>query len=507
MSAEFKTVLLESLKRICPACGRTLDRYPAMQVFFAVLIPIILFLCLVVVAFSPLRNKPLLLLLFTAFMAGALIALQTIHAKIIRPGLQRRFATMILFVEKELAGPGHTLQRPEWEAYARKMGLSPWDFLDYLESGSEYQQGLRALLGQRYDDAISLFERITKAEQVEKARANLFLGNVFLTREHYQEALAAYERSTDMDMESVPAWSGKGRCLTELGRHKEALEALNKAIELDPKVPAVWKCKGESLQKIGRHREALQALEKAIGLNRPGDAETWKLKGISLGEIGHFREALDAFTMSIEMDPGNAAAWKHKGAALVNLGRNKDAREAFDHSLGLNPRDGETWKYKGVALENLDRHGEAVEAYRKAMELNPRDADAWKCQGVLFLDTKQYENALAAFDHLPAGYERWKYRGMALAELHRYDEASIELERAEEEKPEQAEIWYWKAQLLQRTDRFKEAILAYHHAIGLKPDHAESWENIAAIMTRLGRNQDAVNALDKARQITESRKK
>jgi len=506
MAADVKAVFLEILKKICSWCGSALERHLAIQVFFAVVTPPVLFLCLVFVALSPFKSGPLSMLLIIAFAASTLIALQAIHAKIIRPGQQNRFAAMVMFVEKELSDPVRPLQRPAWEDHAKKLGLDPQDFLNALETGTEYQKGLRALMGQQYDGAISFFKGITETQQAEKARMNLLLGNAYAIKTQPREALAAYESAAGLDPESLHAWSGKGKCLMELGQPAEALGALDRAIEIDPKVPDIWKYKGEALQKLGRHRDALQALEKSIGLNRQGDADTWKLKGISQWAIGHFREALEACNTSIEMDPNDAEAWKYKGAALVNLGRNRDAREAFDRSLRLNPDDGETWKYKGIALENLDRPVEAVESYTKAMELNPGDSDSGMYEGLVSLSRKEYESALAAFDKIPAGYVRWKCRGMALAELQRHGEALAELEKADAEKPEQAEIWYWKGQVYQRTNRSKEAILAYHHAIQIKPDYAEAWENIATTMTSLGRNQDAVNALEKARKITDSRR-
>ena len=58
---------------------------PAIQVFFAVVTTLVLFLCLAFVALSPFKNGPLSPLLFIAFAASLLLALQTIHAKIIRP--------------------------------------------------------------------------------------------------------------------------------------------------------------------------------------------------------------------------------------------------------------------------------------------------------------------------------------------------------------------------------------------------------------------------------------
>jgi len=314
MAADVKAVFLEVLKKICSLCGSALERHPAIQVFFAVITPLVLFFCLIILTLSPFKNGPLSMLLLVAFAASALIALQTIYAKIIRPRQQNSFAAMVMYVEKELSDPSRPLQRSAWEDHANKLGLDPQDFINTLDTGTEYQKGLRALMGQRYDDAISFFKGIAETQQAEKARMNLLLGNAYAIRTQPREALAAYETAAGLDPEGFHAWSGKGKCLIELGRHEEALEALNKATALDPKVPDVWRCKGKTLQKLGRHRDALQALEKAIGLNRPGDADTWKRKGISLGAIGHFREALDACKTSIEMDPDDAESWKYKGS-------------------------------------------------------------------------------------------------------------------------------------------------------------------------------------------------
>ena len=245
---------------------------------------------------------------------------------------------------------------------------------------------------------------------------------------------------------------------------------------------------------------------QVIGLNRPGDAVTWKLKGVSLAGIGHFREARDAFNTSIEMDPDDAAAWKYKGAALVNLGRNRDAREAFDRSLELNPHDGETWKFKGVALENLDRLDEAVEAYTKAMELNPEMRMHGNIRAWCFWERSNTKMRLPPSTGFPKVMIDGNTGGLPLQSCNAARNPLPSWRKPTGRGPNRPRSGIGKGRYYQRTNRPKEAILAYHHAIQIKPDYSEAWENIAAIMTSLGRNQDAVNALDKARKITESRK-
>jgi tetratricopeptide (TPR) repeat protein len=284
MAADAWAIFLKILEKLCTLCGTALEKHPAIQVFFAVITPLVLFLCLIFLALSPYKNTPLSMLLSIAFTASALIALLTIHAKIIRPGLQNRYAAMEQFLEQELSMQHEEARQSLWKDHAGKVGLDPQDFLEHLGGGNEYQKGLRALLEQRYDVAISHFKMLTKAGNAEQALGNVFLGHALYSTGLYPQALEAYERAAVMDPESVSVWSGTGRCLLELKRYEDALKALNKSIELDPKIAPIWRKKGEALQRLERHRDALHALEKAIGLNRPGDADTWKLKGYLFGQ-------------------------------------------------------------------------------------------------------------------------------------------------------------------------------------------------------------------------------
>jgi len=50
----------------------------------------------------------------------------------------------------------------------------------------------------------------------------------------YDEALAAFEHTLEMDEQFTPAWDGKAWALGILGRRDEALAAVNRALELDP---------------------------------------------------------------------------------------------------------------------------------------------------------------------------------------------------------------------------------------------------------------------------------
>ena len=69
------------------------------------------------------------------------------------------------------------------------------------------------------------------AESLENLLAQ---GKAFFEKKRYAEALAVFERATELDPNLASAWNGKGAALTALGRLKEALAAFDRALALDP---------------------------------------------------------------------------------------------------------------------------------------------------------------------------------------------------------------------------------------------------------------------------------
>jgi tetratricopeptide (TPR) repeat protein len=63
----------------------------------------------------------------------------------------------------------------------------------------------------------------------------------------------------------------------------------------------------------------------------------------------------------------------------------------------LNPDDDAAWYYKGVAMNNLERPEEALEALSRSIELNPDDAAAWLIKGEVLRKLDKNEEALEAF--------------------------------------------------------------------------------------------------------------
>jgi tetratricopeptide (TPR) repeat protein len=85
---------------------------------------------------------------------------------------------------------------------------------------------------------------------------------------------------------------------------------------------------------------------------------------------GNFEQALQLLQRAAEELPHVESASFNLGMAAIRLERWSTALAAFEHSTSLNPKRAEGFLYRGVALQNLDRCEQAVVHLRTAVELN-----------------------------------------------------------------------------------------------------------------------------------------
>jgi len=183
-----------------------------------------------------------------------------------------------------------------------------------------------------------------------------------------------------------------------LGRSAEALAAFERATELDPNDAYLWIIKGDALDNFERLAEALGAYHRATELD-PSDPTAWKGKGTVLNDLGRFAEALDAYHHATELDPNDPSTWTKKGYLLMELGRPAQAVAEYDRAIKVDPKYPYAWNAKGLALVELGRHTEALDACDLAIKLNAEHASAWKNRGRAKLGLGQIDGAVADFRH------------------------------------------------------------------------------------------------------------
>lgn len=190
-------------------------------------------------------------------------------------------------------------------------------------------------------------------------------------------------------------------------------------------------------------REALEHFREAVALapefarGHGGLGDTWAILGfyefVPAGEA--FPRAREAARRALELDPELAAAHATLGyVALYHDWDREGAESAFRRAIAQEPSYSTAHQWHANLLTAMGRFAEAEAAMRRAMELDPLSLIANAALGWVLIYAEEYERALVQLGltlELDAGYAlAHLWRGEALAELGRYEEAARAIERA-----------------------------------------------------------------------------
>jgi len=230
----------------------------------------------------------------------------------------------------------------------------------------------------------------------------------------WEEALAAINRSLELDPRSRTNWRFKADLLSQLGRKDEAVEAFNEVLKQNPEDAEGWLWKANLLTEMIRYNESLEAYDKAIELipedNTEDLALNWLSKGWALNKTGRqeeasaaFRKSLVYYDQAILQNAGDISLLQQKGLALFELGRYDEAIEVYNQVLKDSPdiefstNKISAWMGKGNALRALGKNEEAISAYNKAIDLSPINSNAWHGKGEAQKALGQVQNASLSF--------------------------------------------------------------------------------------------------------------
>ena len=114
-------------------------------------------------------------------------------------------------------------------------------------------------------------------------------------------------------------WYNKGVDLAEAGSYQEALAATDRSIEIQPNFSLAWTSKSGILVMLGNYSEALNASENAISL-QPNDEYAYCNKANALIGLGRYDEAVRAAEQALAISPGLQEAEKIRARAVEMSG-------------------------------------------------------------------------------------------------------------------------------------------------------------------------------------------
>lgn len=252
----------------------------------------------------------------------------------------------------------------------------------------------------RVEEAMEKVRRVL-AEDSGILEAHLVLGNLFVKRESWEGAIAAYRDALSLDPEYKSAILGLADAYRLAERFEEAAAGYRRLLELDPNDNKAH----FHLAEIHAAREEYEtALEVLAGLEATGEerAPARNLKGQCLLSLGRLDEAEAELRLALSMDDRLSDAWYN--LALVFEGRGDGARaiEAYETRLEMAPKDFRS-HFNVAKLYGAMGDRDRMEAsFRAAVEHNEGFAVGYLYLAKSLLDRNELgeaeENALRGLD-------------------------------------------------------------------------------------------------------------
>ena len=200
----------------------------------------------------------------------------------------------------------------------------------------------------------------------------------------------------------------------------------------------------------------------------------WANAGGVLYSLERYPEALAALDRTQSISTENGTVHLFRALVLQQLGRASEAEKEFRTSLALEPNE-EAWFDFGLFYMTQKRYGEAADIFRRSAETSSRPHELWMMQGQAYVQGRQPQPALEAFDKA--------------AETSPFREGDESLGSSFNAliAAGRANAWYQLGDLAQ-------AVSFQEEAVKLSPEDPALWRGLADVYDVQGRTTKAAEA-------------
>ena len=200
----------------------------------------------------------------------------------------------------------------------------------------------------------------------------------------FNQLIALYDAGRYSELESrarllieqYPAAAFAWKVLAEalLRQGKEALAAYQKTTELMPNDAEAHYNLGVVLKNLGRLNDAVASYRRALKI-KPNYAEAYNNLGSTLKSLGQLDDAVASYRRALKIKPDFAGAHSNLGNALKDLGQYSESVASHRRALAIKPGYADAHYNLGNALKELGQLDEAAASYRRSIKINPASPD------------------------------------------------------------------------------------------------------------------------------------
>ena len=344
-------------------------------------------------------------------------------------------------------------------------------------------------------------------------------GTALAKRGAIQEALACFERATQLDPKLDAAHFRLGLLRLELGEDELALASFRETAVRQGTLPAPHVGIAEALVNLEREQEAAVAASKALSID-PTFKRAHYVLGMAYRGLGRLEDAERELALGADSEPRfvgdslSAELFTYRrgyGARiqdaldLVNAGKSAQAVPLLEKVVEGHPNDRVALVNLGVAYINVGKNAEAIEILTRAHELDASDfavlinlATAEMGLQRMADALRHSEEAVRAAPNVSATYYM---RSHAYIAHGRFGEAFTDLKKAAGLDTGDPRYPIEAADCAVRMGRNEDAIELYAEGLKLQPNHLPALVSMGVVADKLGRRAVAEDAYRRAKAL------
>jgi tetratricopeptide (TPR) repeat protein len=319
-------------------------------------------------------------------------------------------------------------------------------------------------------DMTGAMENYSRAVQLspEIVHARIRLGELYVEREWWDEALQLYQEAVVLDSTDLTSFQQIGNVQYEKGDTTAAMETFS---QIKQRFPWDWR----AYYRVGFHYLGRQ----------------------------EFGMAFNEFKKIIELSPEALFGWLYTGISLVHLDSLHLSQKYLLRALDLDPNNLQGNYYLGTIFTQLERPREAMPYLRTALEINPNWvvvmgslANAYDSMEQYELSDSLYQAALQLEPNNSTILNNYAY-SLSQRDI-RLDDALRMASRALASEPENGAFLDTIGWIHYQREDYEEALGYIQKALSVRSESAEVVEHLGDVYEKLGRMDDARKAWESA---------
>lgn len=252
----------------------------------------------------------------------------------------------------------------------------------------------------RFAEAEEGYRGIVQREP-RQGRVWFVLGNLLQAQERTDEALACFQKATELEPREPDGPFHVGNAHLKLEQWPAAEAAYRKCLALRPDHLEALVNLGFALGEQQKYVEAEECYRKALEIKQDVP-EIHQNLGNVLRDRGELDQAIACYHQSLQLRPDYSKAHVNLGVALIARGETETAIAHLKRGVELQDDFAEAFNSLGAAVSVLRKFDEAHLHYRRAIELKPDYADAHWNRSLLWLLNGDFERGWPAYE--------WRWR-------------------------------------------------------------------------------------------------